>query len=320
MSGFNFSSIGNVISELFDTDYIDIKREVNGNLSEVYSNVPCHVAFSSVDNPDPSSVDVKPVIQSITVHCPLYVDVQNNDFLVAKRMGADWSVLAVYSGRCGNPVVSQGRKKVSMQMNATESESPTPVPIENSVKIQISYLDDDSADVKAGEEREVSISGSFAMDAPQIDGYKCVGSAVDGERTSETSVSISDVGSESHFVEFIYEADSTPVYARFVAKGLYTKDDGTMGKGWHLYAKIPLSNVSNGGGVWTATCENVDLTHEDNGDEFKIAVGTKMALFPSGAFVRITGVSVDGGEATFEAVEYEPDDDERNAYVAEWYD
>ena len=107
----DFGKIGDIASKFFDSDYIDIKRDMGGKLQEVYSNIPCHVAYASTDNPDPTTVDTKPIIQSITVHCPLYVDIRNNDFIVAKKIGSDGSLIATYSGRCGNPVVSQGRKK-----------------------------------------------------------------------------------------------------------------------------------------------------------------------------------------------------------------
>ena len=69
MSGFNFGQISDVVSNVMDSDFIDIKRDSGGKLEEVYSNVPCHLAFNSTDNPDPNSVDTKPIIQSINVHC-----------------------------------------------------------------------------------------------------------------------------------------------------------------------------------------------------------------------------------------------------------
>ena len=140
MSGFNFGQIGNIMSELFDSDFIDIKRDVGSNLQEMYSNVPCHIAFASTDNPDPTTVDTKPIIQSINVHMPLWVDIKNNDFIVAKRMDSEGNLLKTYSGRCGNPIVSEGRQKVLMTMSATEPEDPTPVPPKDPAIIKINYL------------------------------------------------------------------------------------------------------------------------------------------------------------------------------------
>ena len=77
MSGFNFGQIGDVLSDFMDSDFIDIKRDSGGKLQEVYSNIPCHLSFNSTDNPDPNSVDTKPIIQSITVHCANWVNIQN---------------------------------------------------------------------------------------------------------------------------------------------------------------------------------------------------------------------------------------------------
>lgn len=319
MSGFNFGQIGNIMSELFDTDYVDIKRDSGGSLKELYSNIPCHIAFASTDNPDPTSVDTKPIIESIHVHFPVWVDVKNNDFLVAKRMDGGGNLLKTYSGRCGDPIVSQGRQKVLMTMSGTESEEPTPVPPKNPVVIIIRYLSD-GIPVQDQLEEKMEAGGSFRMTAPVIEGYSADYCYVDGELQESTSVYIPSVADAGHTVDFIYSVSDTPTMMRFLVNGLYTKDDGSLGAGWHQYKKIDLDSVSKDGDIYSISCDNVKWIHEDNGRTLEIKPGVKLVLIPGNIFVTVNAVTVTGNKVVFTATEYEPDEAERNSYVAGWYD
>lgn len=315
----DFGKIGDIASKFFDSDYIDIKRDMGGKLQEVYSNIPCHVAYASTDNPDPTTVDIKPIIQSITVHCQLYVDIRNNDFIVAKKTGSDGSLIATYSGRCGNPVVSQGRKKVLMQMNGTENEEPTPVPPKDAATITFSYLSDGTA---IHEETKITaeIGKPFEMEAPAMEGYTADKCYIDGELQEGTTAYIEEVTADTA-ISFVYAVSETPEFFRYLVNGLFTKDDGSLSSGWHLYKKIDIDAVSLEEGVYSITCEDLVLVHEDGGQTLKIEVGAKMELIPSGAFVKVTEIVVkDNGNVTFNAVPFEPTEAERNAYVCGYYD
>lgn len=315
----DFGKIGDIASSCFDSDYIDIKRDISGKLQEVYSNIPCHVAYSSTDNPDPTTVDVKPIIQSITVHLQNWVDIRNNDFIVAKKIGSDGSIVATYSGRCGNPVVSQGRKKVAMQMDGTEAEEPTPVPPKDAATITISFVSDGSA-IQESQTRKAEIGKPFEMEAPVIEGYTADKCYIDGELQEGTTAQIEEVTADTA-ISFVYAESDVPEFFRYLVNGLFTKDDGSLSSGWHLYKKIDIDAVSLEEGVYTITCEDLVLVHEDGGQTLKIEVGAKMELIPSGAFVKVTEiVEKDNGNVTFNAVPFEPTEAERNAYVCGYYD
>lgn len=315
----DFGKIGDIASSCFDSDYIDIKRDISGKLQEVYSNIPCHVAYSSTDNPDPTTVDVKPIIQSITVHLQNWVDIRNNDFIVAKKIGSDGSIVATYSGRCGNPVVSQGRKKVAMQMDGTEAEEPTPVPPKDAATITISFVSDGSA-IQESQTRKAEIGKPFEMEAPVIEGYTADKCYIDGELQEGTTAQIEEVTADTA-ISFVYAESDVPEFFRYLVNGLFTKDDGSLSSGWHLYKKIDIDAVSLEEGVYSITCEDLVLVHEDGGQTLKIEVGAKMELIPSGAFVKVTEiVSKDSGNVTFSAVPFEPTEEERNAYVCGYYD
>lgn len=320
MSGFNFGQIDNIMSELFDTDFLDVRRDVGSELQEIYSNIPCHIAFNSADNPDPMSVDTKPIIQSVNIHTPNWVDIRNNDFLVAKRMDNKGNILIVYSGRCGNPVVSQGRKKVVMSMNSTDSEIPTPVPPKNPILITINYLYN-NIQIQDSIVQEVEENSSFTIIAPIIEGYSPKYCVIDGEVQSITTAYISDVGVENHVIEFIYEVLNEPDILRILVNGLYTKDDGSLANGYHFYKKINIDNIVKDNDSYQITCDNINWVHEDNGKPLSIKVGTKLVLIPGNIFVQVNEIiGVENNKVTFKATEFTPTEAEKNSYVAGWYD
>ena len=134
----NFEVISKVINKHFDIDLMDIKRKG----IEIYSNIPCNIQINQSDNPDTTAIDVVPIVSSITIHMEQYVDIQYNDYIVAKRISKNGEVLEVYSGVCGFPSVWQARKSVSMKMETLSSDIDfTPPPPENKTEITIKYLD-----------------------------------------------------------------------------------------------------------------------------------------------------------------------------------
>lgn len=320
MAGFDFGRIGGIISKYVDSDFIDIKRDINGKLQEIYSNIPCHVAYASTDNPDPTSVDVKPIIQSITVHLQLWVDIQNNDFLIAKKVGSDGSLIGTYSGRCGNPVISQGRKKVSMQMSGTEAEEATPLPPKEGARITIRYVSD-GEDIQESAEREAEVGGAFEMEAPIIEGYRIAECWIDGELQESADAYIAEVKESGHEVRFVYSVSDIPEFFRFLVNGLYAKDDGSLDSGWHLYKKIDIDSYSVSENVYTIVSDDVRLTHEDGGQTLAVSAGARMVLIPGNAFVEVAEiVGRNNGSVTFRAVPFAPTEAERNCYTAGWYD
>lgn len=316
---FDFGRIGKTIARIMDSDYIDIKRDVNGKLQEIYTNIPCHVSYASTDNPDPTSVDVKPIIQSISVHLQNWVDIRNNDFLVAKKIGSDGSLVATYSGRCGNPVVSQGRKKVSMQMNGTEAESPSPIPPKDGAKITIKFISADT-EIQDAQTQTAEVGKPFDLEAPTIEGYSAAKCYIDDVLQEGTSAHIDDVEKDAE-IRFLYEISDIPQFFRYLVNGLYTKDDGSLASGWHLYKKIDIDSVSVDGDVYEITSDNVDLTHEDGGQSLSVEIGTRMVLIPGSVFAEVSEiVEKEGGKVTFKAVVFEPTEKEQSAYVCGWYD
>jgi len=319
MSGFNFGQIGNIMSELFDSDYVDIKRDADGKLQEVYSNILCHVAYSSTDNPNPETVDIKPIIQSLTVHFPLWVDIRNNDFIIAKKMSHDGTLLAVYSGRCGNPIVSQGRQKVLVAMSATHSEEPTPPPPQNPVQITVGFVSD-NVPIQESTVYQVEKGQSFVLNALDIDNFVAVDCEIDGVLQGATTAIISDI-EDAHNVVFIYEPSDVSTGYRFLVKGLYTKDDGSLANGYHLYKRIGIDSISELEGVFTITCDDLNIEHEDNGKMLTIKKGAEIVLMPDNTFVKVTDIlSALNGKVTFKAVRFVPTEEERNAYITGWYD
>jgi hypothetical protein len=118
---FNFEKSGLIIGEVIDTDIMDILREDDeGVLVEVYADVPCHISrrrADIADEPDPDAVDTAPIDTTLRIHTATSVDLQNNDYLIAKKCTVDGRVLKTYSGVCGQPAMSQGRQFVRITVS-----------------------------------------------------------------------------------------------------------------------------------------------------------------------------------------------------------
>lgn len=318
----SFDDIGNIISELFDSDFIDIKRDMDGKLVEVYSNISCHIAYNSSDNPDPNSVDIKPIIQSIIIHLPTWVDIRNNDFIVAKKMSGDGiNILATYSGRCGNPIVSQARKKVMMSMQGTESEEPTPTPpiIENPSLIQISFNYGET-EIENAINKKVEIGKTFTFSPIKIEGYKAIKCFINDVEQESLDIQLEVIENE-YRIKYEYEISEEISGFRYLVKGLYTTNDGSLKNGYHLYKKINIDSISKNENEYVIVCDDEIITHEDNGLKLSIDEGIKLVLIPSNIFVIVDKItSKQNNKITFTASEFTPSEDEKNAYMTGWYD
>lgn len=127
MNKVNFEVIGKAL-KVFDTDLINIgRRETiqnpDGTTGEtnpqepLYTDIPCHISFVSADNANATPEDSVPVITGLQINCDLSVDIQNGDYITAKKMANDGTtVLETYYGVVGFPEVTQSRKSVLMEM------------------------------------------------------------------------------------------------------------------------------------------------------------------------------------------------------------
>lgn len=126
MEKINFEPIGEAM-KAFDTDKMNIGRRQeiqnpDGTSGEtepttpIYEDVPCHISFVQVDNPDPNTVETRPVIKALKISCPIEVDLQNGDLVTAFKLAADGSVIETYVGVIGEPSSSMSRKTAEMQV------------------------------------------------------------------------------------------------------------------------------------------------------------------------------------------------------------
>ena len=125
MAGFNFGSIAATVNRYMDTDAIDICRAElitlpDGSISvsdantPLYADVPCHVSFGAIDSPDVAEPGADPVLILVTINCAVNVDLQNKDYIRARKLSHDGSVFETYVGTVGMPVTDQARKSATM--------------------------------------------------------------------------------------------------------------------------------------------------------------------------------------------------------------
>ena len=126
MEKINFGIMSNALTML-DTDKMDIGRRTevtnpDGTTGEtnpqtpLYTDVPCHISFVTADNPDAGTVDTKPTITGLKINCSLDVDIQKGDYIIARKLDADGTVLETYKGIIGFPTVTESRKSAEMEM------------------------------------------------------------------------------------------------------------------------------------------------------------------------------------------------------------
>lgn len=127
MGTVNFEPIGKVISDAFDSDRMDISRRVpvdnpDGTTGEtgletpIYSNIICHISFVQIDNPDPNTVETRPIIQMVKISCSTDVDLQNGDLITAYKKSDSGETLDTYIGIIGEPVITMSRQTAEMQI------------------------------------------------------------------------------------------------------------------------------------------------------------------------------------------------------------
>lgn len=130
MQKINFEPIGEAM-RVFDTDKMTIYRRMeiinpDGTSGEttqlvpMYNDVPCHIDFISVDNPDGATAETQPIIIGIRLHCGLEVDLQNGDYVIASKLANNGNVLEEYKGLIGEPTVTQSRKSAEMKMETNK--------------------------------------------------------------------------------------------------------------------------------------------------------------------------------------------------------
>lgn len=126
MGKINFEPIG-IAMQAFDTDKIDIARRVeiinpdgtsgeSGVDTPLYTNIPCHISFSQIDNPDPNTAETRPIIKTLVINCPIDIDLQNGDFITAYKLDFSGNTIESYKGVIGEPTSSMSRKTANMEV------------------------------------------------------------------------------------------------------------------------------------------------------------------------------------------------------------
>ena len=312
----NFEMISNIISQNFDIDLMDIKR----NGIEIYSNVPCNIQINTADNPDTTAIDVVPIVTSLTIHMNQYVDIQNNDYIVAKRMSNDRKILEAYTGVCGFPSVWQSRKSVNMAMaTLSPTDEVTPPPPANEARITIEFKDELGNEIKPALVKLEEAGTTATIFPPLIEGFEVENAYLDGILQENDIITIQDVLKEGHNVLYVYKSSSEIDSLRILTNGVYTKDNGEVAYGYHLYKKIPILEITGEKGNYEIITPVDSILHEDNG-LLKLKQGTIIKLYNSNEWARISENPVKiSNEYKFITEPYTPQENEAKAYETNWY-
>lgn len=265
----NFALMSNAISGAFDSDYIDIYRQVEGSPERdlLYENVRCHIAIKSSDNPDPLSVDVQPIIKSLAIHMANWIDIQNNDYIVAKKTDTKGNVLHYYSGTVGYPSVSMARKSVNMIMNTLKQDepiTPTPIPEDEAGTVNIKFLNDvTSEEIRNKVTQKYKVGTDVTITPLEIENFEAVRAELNDEIQETTTIQINNIQKESYMINYYYNPTTNLTYIRPLVNGIFVKDDGKVSDGYHFYKKIPITGLINEN---TIKIPDIYINHEEEGE------------------------------------------------------
>lgn len=309
----DFTKISQPISDALDTDYIDVYRQIDKSPErDLYAtNIKCHIAIKTTDNSNPDNVDVQPVITSLRIHCGTWVDLKNNDYIIAKRCDLNGNVLHYYSGIIGEPAVSMARQSVNMIMSSLKQDDkpiPPPPPIEESVIVVINYLDEIDEPLHNSVTENYKRGTHVIIEPLNFDNYELIRTELNGENVE--IVDIEDIH-ENSVVNFFYEPITGINSIRMLVNGDYVKDNGQFAYGLHLYAPI---NVLSANGNTLKLASN-KFNHEEMGI-IEIRKNDKFIdNFENWHIITLNPEKVnDGYIITF------TDTEPIQAYVCHWYD
>lgn len=265
MSKIDFTRLSQPISNALDTDYMDIKRQVKDSpeLDLIYSNIPCHIAIKSSDNADPSSVDVQPIITSLRIHCGTWVDLKNNDYVIAKKCDLNGNILNYYEGRIGEPATSMARQFVDMTMSSArkgDDPEPVPPPEDESVNVVIRYLNETGEPIAESVTQTYRVGTDVTINPITLDNYSINHIIVNGQEVTEATI---ENIQENSTVDFYYQAVTGITSVRILVNGDYTRDDGKLAYGLHLYSPIPILSVESANSLKLASNK---FYHDDTGN------------------------------------------------------
>lgn len=265
MNKIDFTRLATPISNALDTDYMDIKRQVKDSpeLDLIYSNIPCHIAIKSSDNADPNSVDVQPIITSLRIHCGTWVDLKNNDYVIAKKCDLNGNILNYYEGKIGEPATSMARQFVDMAMKSDKKEvdpEPVPPPEDESVNVVVNYLDELGEPIAESVTQTYRVGSDITVLPITLDNYSVARIEVNGQEVE--SAIITDIQEDST-VDFYYQAVTDITSIRVLVNGDYTRDDGILAYGLHLYSPIPVLSVESANNLKLASNK---FYHDDMGN------------------------------------------------------
>lgn len=321
--GINFEKISDKIHKHFDTDLMDIYRKIDESADrvEIYSNIPCNIEINQEDNPNPTAIDVTPIVSSLIIHMPNWVDVRNNDYIVAKRMSNSNQILTAYRGVCGEPAVWQSRKTINMQMSAIEEDKPItpPPPVEQSIaKVYFRDISDDR-EIRSSVEQILEQGKTSNIYPVTIENYSLEQSFLDGQQVETDVVTIEDPQARGHEVVFKYSQQFVISSFRLLVKGAYTTDNGSLASGYHLYAKTPVLLIAGIDGNYSIQVESNKVEHEDLGS-IRLNIGSVIKTNTE-EWLKIssTPTKLSDGTYFFETEPYEPTEEESKAYETHWY-
>jgi len=321
------NNLGNSLSDILDIHFIDVRRasRVDGIVREVYSNVPAHVSFKNIDNPDPAGAPTAPVIVSVSINMRVEVDAVNGDEVVIKIPDKNvTNIKDAFIGIIGDPKTVMSRKKAMLTMRQLGRDdirnfvTPLPQPpsiapdLEKISKITIRFLHDDEP-VREAIDYIAKRGEEVTVEALALHGFAFSHTKLNGESFALDKITFF-ASEESYAVDFIYDRVIVPIYLRLFSNGRFRRDDGGIGNGPHWYQVIPIA-WDNGAAILPTDRQ----VHLETRAVLQIRPGARVLLEPQRSFASVVEIERIGESFRVSLLEVAPTQIEAEAYITDAY-
>ena len=326
------------VQDTFSATYLDIRRQVGGVSTYVSVNNVVRTTRSSTDNPEAIPTSNIPVIQTIEVHMPLYVDVRNGDTLTVKHVDSKNQITDAFRGVAAAPYTNDGRKHVSFVLQALGRDDiindvippppiDTPEPNEYSV-ITTEFVDTNGVAIRAPIVYNAIKGKELTIEALALHGWDFSHTEF-RDNVYDVDVVAFTPSEPAYTVRFVYEAVTYPLYLRPFFTGRYRRTDGTLvttGNLAHWYRRVDFNWQGETAGVMTVTIGIPPLSttgmlrHSETAAMIQFRQGLRVRIFPQDIFAELRSAERVGSEFVVTMIQVEPTEMELSAPITKFYD
>lgn len=322
MIGFGY--IRELVSDVTGRYYMDIRRRIDNQYVEIYSNIPCFQTLwtpnAGLDVASSVTQQTQPIEQNFRVRASETTDLRNGDRIVIKNVTPNNVMTGWTYGNVGNPVTYNDFLVANMRethFGLDDEGSITPPPeyfpdLEPNTyaTIYIRFTREDGSYIR----EPVVIRrdfGDVTVSALVFDGYTFTHAEMDGIGFFEPEFNFA-AENTVYNVTFFYTEQTDARAIKLLINSHFRRNNGTTGNGWHLYNNMRIISTEVIGGDDVFELESLSFTHDVTFRLSSISVGSILVTYPQMEWKRVVQ-TLEGNRIVVEP--HEPTATQRSAYV-----